>query len=150
MSELQPYWFWLALACLLLAIEVLIVPTGLFLCLGTSAALIAALLFFAPELSWHWTLALFSVLLVLSGLFWWTVMRRRYMNREADDGLNVKTRQLVGYRAALEEDIKNGRGKLRVNDSPWPVTADADYPAGTLVEVVEVKGITLHVRQIEK
>ena len=51
LSSLQPFWLWLAGACLLLMVEVLVVPTGFFLCLGTSAAAIAALLFFAPGIS---------------------------------------------------------------------------------------------------
>jgi len=150
LTSLQPYWFWLALACILLAIEVLIVPSGLFLCLGTSAALMAAIRFFVPGMSWLWALTLFSILLVLSSLFWWKVMKKqRKAHEDGEDGhLNVKTRQLIGYRAVLDEDIKGGRGKLRVNDSHWPVETDADYPAGTRVEVVEVKGIILRVKQL--
>ena len=148
-NSLQPYWLWLALACLLLAIEALVAPTGFFLCLGTSAALIAVLLFFAPAMPWLWALALFSVLIVLSCLFWWKMMKKRKDGREGDDALlNVKTRQLVGYRAVLDEGIKGGRGKIRVNDSHWPAEAEADYRAGTLVEVVEVKGIILRVRPV--
>jgi len=150
-SSLQPYWLWLALAFMLLAIEVLMLPSGLFLCLGTAAALMGAIRFFAPGMSPLWALTLFSILLVLSSLFWWKVMRKQRTAHEAgEDGhLNVKTRQLIGYRAALDEDIKGGRGKLRVNDSHWPVEADADYPAGTRVEVVAVKGITLRVKSVE-
>ena len=151
LNALQPYWFWLALACMLLAIEMLIAPSGLFLCLGTSAALMAAIRFFAPGLSWLWALTLFSFLLVLSSLFWWKVMRKRIAHGDGEGGhLNVKTRQLIGYRAALDEDIKGGRGKLRVNDSHWPVEADADHPAGTRVEVVAVKGITLRVKPVDE
>jgi len=149
-DSLQSYWFWLAFAFMLLAIEVLIAPTGFFLCLGTSAALLAAVLFFLPNMSWLWALTLFSALTVLSCLFWWKVIRKRSKVRQEEDvgTLNVKTRQLVGYRAALDEDTKGGRGRIRVNDSHWQVEAEADYPAGTLVEVVEVKGITLRVRAV--
>lgn len=148
----QAYWIWLAAACILLAVEVLVVPTGFFLCLGTSAAVVAAVLFFAPGISWLWALALFSGLMVLSGLFWWKVVRKRSKAREeVDEGiLNVKTRQLIGYRAVLQEDLKGGRGRIRVNDSLWPAEAGADYRAGTLVEVVAVKGITLRVRAVEE
>ena len=92
------------------------------------------------------------MLTVLSSLFWWKVVRKRSKAREEEDEgiLNVKTRQLIGYRALLTEDIKGGRGRIRVNDSPWPVEADRDYPAGTLVEVVAVKGIMLRVRMVEE
>ena len=149
LTTLQPYWLWLALACMLLAVEVLIVPSGLFLCLGTSAALMAAIRFFVPGISWLWALTLFSILIVLSSLFWWKVMRKRRAH-EDEEHLNIKTRQLIGYRALLDADIKDGRGKLRVNDSHWPVEADADYPAGTRMEVVDVKGITLRVKPVEE
>jgi len=135
---------------MLLAVEVLIVPSGLFLCLGTSAALVAAIRFFVPGMSSLWALTLFSILLVLSSLFWWKVMRKRKALDGEDGHLNAKTRQLIGYRAALGEAIKDGRGKLRVNDSQWPVESDADYPAGTRVEVVAVKGITLKVKAVEE
>ena len=151
LSSLQPFWLWLAVACIFLAIEVLIVPSGFFLCLGTATAIVAAVLFFAPGVTGLWAFTLFAVLTVASGVFWWKVVRKRSKrHEEQDEGvLNVKTRQLIGYRAALDEDMKNGRGRIRVNDSAWPVTADADYPAGTRVEVVAVQGITLSVRKVQ-
>lgn len=147
---IAPHWIWLALALLLLAVEVLIVPSGFFLCLGSAAAILAAVVFFIPELSWLWALSLYSALAVVSIWLWWKVLRRRQTvsQQEENEVLNVKTRQLIGYQAVLSEDIKNGRGRIRVNDSPWPVEADEDYPAGTRVEVTDVKGITLKVKAV--
>lgn len=147
LQGIDPHWFWVALACLLLAVEVLVVPTGFFLCLGTSAALMAVLAFFMPSLSWLWMLAIYAGLMVLSCLFWKMVMRRR--PKEADsDRLSRRGAQIVGVRLVLEEEIKGGRGRVKINDSPWPVEADEDYPAGTRVEVVEVRGITLKVKAV--
>lgn len=153
LQNVAPYWIWLVLACVLLAIEVLVVPSGFFLCVGTSAGVVAVLSFLLPELSWLWMLGLFSVLMVASCGFWLTVIRRRRAASEedgGDDALNLKTRQLAGYSAVLAEDVKGGRGRLRVNDSTWPIEADRDYPAGTRVEVTEVRGITLIVRAVER
>ena len=153
LQSVAPYWIWLVLACILLAIEVLIVPSGFFLCIGTSAGVVAILAFMMPEISWLWMLGLFSLLMVASCGFWLAVVRRR---RGADAGsadeevLNVKTRQLVGYSGVLSEDMKGGRGRLRVNDSTWPIEADQDYPAGARVEVTEVRGITLTVKAAER
>lgn len=153
MAELQsisPYWIWLALACLFLAVEVLVVPSGFFLCMGTAAGIMAALTFAVPDFSLLWSLTLYAFLLVVACGVWWNLLRKKF-NSGSDDGkntLNVKTRQLVGYRTTLTEALKDGRGKIRVNDSPWPVEADDDYPAGTKVEVIEVKGITLVIRNI--
>lgn len=147
---IRPFWVWLTLACLFLAVEVLVLPSGLLLCLGTSSLLVAGLTYFAPAISWLWAVTIYSALTVASGLFWWFVLRRRAEQRkDGDPRLNRKIRQLTGHRAVLEEPVRNGRGRLRVNDSAWPVEADRDYPAGTRVEVVAVKGITLIVKAVE-
>ena len=154
LTSLQPFWIWLALACLFLAMEVLIVPFGFFLCLGTAAGIMAGVMFFFPSISWLWGLTLYSMLMVVACWVWWRVIRGKRVKssvEEEDDGtVNVKTRQLIGYKAVLSEDIKAGRGRIRVNDSPWPVEADIDYPAGTKVEVTEVRGITLKVQAVSE
>lgn len=148
LQSIEPHWIWIALACLLLAVEVLVVPTGFFLCLGTSAGLMAAIAFFMPSLTWLWMLALYAGLMVLACLFWKKVMRRR--PKEADsDRLSQRGAQLVGTRLVLEEAIKGGKGRIKIKDSPWPVEADEDYTAGTRVEVVEVRGITLRIKDVE-
>jgi membrane protein implicated in regulation of membrane protease activity len=151
LRNIAPFWIWLALACIFLAMEALVMPSGFLLCLGTAAGIMAVVVFFLPALSWLWSVTLFSLLLVVSGWVWWKLLRKKrgQQSGEEDEGLlNVKTRQLVGYRAVLDEGVKAGRGRIRVNDSPWPVEADADYPAGTRVEVTAVNGITLKVKKI--
>jgi membrane protein implicated in regulation of membrane protease activity len=150
LHDIAPFWFWLALACVFLVLELLLLPSGFLLCLGSAAGIMAVVVFFFPSLSGLWSLVLFALLMVLSGWIWWKVLRKKRgrHTQEEDEGLlNVKTRQLVGYRSVLDEDLKAGRGRIRVNDSPWPVEADCDYPAGTLVEVTEVRGIILLVKK---
>ena len=152
LRNIAPFWIWLTLACAFLVLEALVMPSGYLLCLGTAALGVAALVFFLPDLSWLWSLALFALFTVVAGWVWWKALRKKRGRNlvEEDEGLlNVKTRQLVGYRAVLTEDVKDGRGRIRINDSPWPVRADADYPAGTLVEVTAVQGITLKVRKCD-
>ncbi len=39
---------------------------------------------------------------------------------------------------------------MRVGDSSWPVSADADLPAGSRVEVIAVEGITLRVKAVQE
>ena len=145
--QINPFWIWLGLAFVLLAVEVLLAPTGFFLCMGTAAAVVALVTLLVPALSWLWALTLFAVLTVVAGWVWWKLVRKRGKAGE-DDSLNVKTKQLLGYRGVLSEDIRAGRGRIRINDSHWPVEADEDYPAGTRVEVVAVKGITLKVTAV--
>lgn len=148
LQNVEPYWIWLGIGCLLLAVEVLIVPTGFFLCLGTSAGIMAAIAFFVPTVTWLWMLAIYAALMVISCLFWMKVMRRGA--KEADsDRLSRRSAQIVGTRLVLEEGLRGGRGRVRIKDSPWPVEADEDYPAGTRVEVAEVSGITLRITKVE-
>lgn len=150
--NINPFWIWLGLACLFLAIEVLIAPSGFFLCLGSAAAIVALVVLIVPSLPWLWVLTLFALLSVIACWLWWRLVRKK-IGQDADEestSLNVKTRQLIGYRGVLEDSMQAGRGRLKVNDSPWLVQADTDYPAGTLVEVVDVKGITLVVRAVDK
>lgn len=149
LQNITPFWFWLALCCLFMAVEVLVVSTGFFLCLGTSAGVVALLAFLFPSLSWLWAGFVFSVLAVASGLFWWYILHKKLgRTRERENTLNMKMRQLIGHRAVLAEPIRAGRGRLRVNDSDWPAQAEADYPAGTLVEVTDVQGIVLRIRAV--
>lgn len=145
------FWIWLVLGGALLIAEVLLVPSGFSLCVGTAACVVGITTFFFPGISLVWELSLFALLSVVSCYAWWTILRKKRGGVDhADQGvLNVKTRQLVGYRAVLAEGLKNGRGRLNVNDSSWPVEADADYPAGTRVEVTEMKGITLKIKAVE-
>lgn len=150
--NVNPLWVWLGLACLFLAIEVLLAPSGFFLCLGSAAAIVALAVLLFSSLTWLWALTLFAVLSVIACWLWWRLIRKKG-GQAADEEtaeLNVKSRQLVGYRGILESGLKAGKGRLKVNDSPWLVEAEQDYPAGTLVEVVAVKGITLHVKAVEK
>lgn len=146
--NVNPLWVWLGLACLLFAIEVLIVPLGFFLCLGTAAAVVGLLVLIFPSLPWLWAMTLFALISVIACWIWWRIVRKKQNAMGEDErlALNTKTKQLIGYRGVLEQPLKAGKGKLKVNDSPWLVEADRDYPAGTQVEVVDVKGITLIIR----
>ncbi len=151
-EQIAPFWLWLILGGILLAVEVLIVPSGFLLCIGTAACVVGALTYFFTAIPLVWELSLFSLLSVVACYGWWTLLRKRRGGVDHADSastLNVKTQQLTGYRTVLTEPLKNGKGRLRVNDSSWPVEGDADYPAGTRVEVLEVNGITLKVKAVE-
>ncbi|MDL2316587.1 NfeD family protein [Desulfovibrio sp. OttesenSCG-928-A18] len=150
LGKLDVFWIWLTVAFMFLAIEVLIVPSGFFLCLGTAAGVLAVVTFFVPDLTWLWAVSIYSVVLVVTGYAWWGFFRKHVRkNKSEAENLNVKTAQLIGYTGLLSSDMKAGRGRMRVNDSPWSVTADEDYPSGTKVKVVDVTGITLKVAKVD-
>lgn len=147
----RPFWMWLILACVFLAIEVVVVPLGgFFLCIGSAAAIVSVVAFFVPDISWQWAVALFSVLMVIAIALWWKFIQKRRAagKNSTEETLNSREKLMIGYQAVLTEAILHGRGKMKVQDSPWPVEAEEDYPAGTRVEVVEVNGITLKIRAI--
>ena len=150
---IDPFWIWLILGGILLAVEVLIVPSGFFLCVGTAACIVGGIIFFLPHTSFEWSLSLFAILSVLACYGWWIFLRKRkggIDEKETDASLNLKSHQLKGHRAVLAEPLRNGKGRLRINDSSWPVEADEDYPAGIRVEVLEVSGITLKIQAVRE
>ena len=93
-------------------------------------------------LSWQ-TAALFFALLsvgaVVLGRF---VMRSRTPLETDHAPLNQRGQSLVGRVFTLEAPIKDGEGRIRVDDSSWRVTG-ADRFAGAKVRVVRVEGTTL-------
>lgn len=152
LDSLAPFWLWLILGGVLLAAEILIMPSGFLLCIGTAACITGVVTFLFTGMSLVWELTLFSLLSVIACYGWWTFLRKRRGGVDHVDhtaALSARDRQLIGYRGVLAEPLKNGKGRLRVNDSSWPVEADVDYPAGVKVEVLNVSGITLKVKAVE-
>ena len=145
--SISPFWIWLALACILLAVEVLLAPSGVLLCIATAAGIVAALTFLVPALPWLWSSFIFALLTGIACYGWWKFIHIKRAERvPGQPGLNVRGENLVGYKATLATPIKDGKGRIKVNDASWPIVADADYPAGSKVEVVAVEGITLRVK----
>ncbi|WP_210497859.1 NfeD family protein, partial [Pantoea ananatis] len=62
------------------------------------------------------------------------------------NSLNQRGNQMIGLQLTLDSALQNGIGHVRVGDSSWRVQADQNLPAGTLVEVVAVEGITLRIQ----
>lgn len=143
----HPHLFWLCLGGLLLAAEML-GGNGYLLWSGVAGIVTGMLVWLLP-FSWEWQGALFALLTLLAAWLWWRwLSRRQQRQKPADSRLNQRGQQLVGSRFTLDAALVNGRGHMRVGDSSWPVSADSDLPAGTVVEVVAVDGITLRVRPL--
>jgi len=70
------------------------------------------------------------------------VMRPLLQQDTGADHLNRRGQSLVGRVFVLETPIKDGEGRIRVDDSSWRVTG-ADRFAGAKVRVVRVEGSTL-------
>jgi len=144
MPEVSPeFWHWLVFGLLLVTLEPF-VPGTFFLWLGISAALVGALLWLVPSLSFELQVLGFALLAIAT-----IVVSRRYLVRHpiASDEplLNRRAEQYVGRGFTLQEPIVNGRGRLRVDDTVWRVEGE-DCRAGVRVEVTGVDGTVLRVR----
>lgn len=136
------HWDWLALAALLLILEVF-GAGGYLLWIGIAAGLVATLDYFVPNLSWLVQFLAFGVLAVLTVVFWWYRQRNGGQASE-QPGLNMRGHELLGRVFRLHQPIVEGRGKIKVGDGLWLVSG-ADLPVNTEVKVVGQEGVVLKV-----
>lgn len=147
-AEVGP-WSWWLLGLALLAAE-LLVPGVFLVWIGTAAIAIGVLsLLFWDEAFWSWEVqallfAAFSVAFVFIG--------RRMLSSGANVSdqplLNQRGQSLVGRTATLHEPIREGRGRIRLDDTFWTVQGP-DLPAGTRVRVAKSSGRDLIVEAVD-
>jgi inner membrane protein len=133
-------WAWIILGILLIGIE-LVAPGSFFLWLGL-AAIVTGLIDAMLGLSWQASGLLFALLCVAAGILGWAATRSRTQDEPQAEMLNRRGQSLVGRVFTLETPIKDGEGRIRVDDSSWRVTG-ADRFAGAKVRVVRIEGSTL-------
>jgi membrane protein implicated in regulation of membrane protease activity len=140
----HPFWVWLAIAAIFLAVEVA-TGTGWLLWPAASAMLVGLLtLAVAPGLPIE--LGLFAVLSIAS-----TYFARRFLRPVLDAGnpdLNDPSLRLVGRDGEALAGFENGKGRVFVDGKEWAaVIQDGEPPAaGQKVLVVAVDGAVLTVR----
>ena len=131
------YWHWVALGLLLLIVE-MSGAGGYLLWVGIAAGITGGVLFVAPELNWQLQVLVFSISSVICTLAWWQYQQK--CPRVVDEPLlNKRGAQYVGRIFTLSDAIENGRGKIRVDDSFWEVSAADDMPAGVSVKVLALE-----------
>jgi len=133
-------WSWFVLGLALLALE-LVMP-GMFMVwigLGAIATGLLSLAFWSDAF-WPWqvqalSFAALSVVAILLG--------RRFLRSDASRSdeplLNQRTASLIGRTATLQEPIREGRGRIRLDDTFWSVSGP-DLGTGTRVIVVSARG----------
>ena len=138
-------WWWVALAILLAAVEMVTVTTVVVW--SALAALVTALaLWAAPAMGGAGQVALFascSIAFTLAG----RALVGRYGRQEEVGNLNRRAAQIVG-REAVVDRFEGGEGQVVVDGVPWPARlADgAATPAvGERVRIVSVEGIVVRV-----
>lgn len=137
-------WHWFILACALFIIEILI-GTEFLLWLGIATSISALVAYLFPELSIPVQLSLYAFFIVASLITWKKIARPGQKTDQPN--LNQRNKQYVGRIFELVEPIKNGVGKVIVDDTQWKVSGD-DAPKGSSVKVTGTNGTILIVEKL--
>lgn len=138
-------WSWWILGIVLLIAEIA-VPGVFFVWIGIAAILIGIVsLLHWQSAWWGWQIQLiaFAILSALAALVGRQVMASSRVVSD-EPFLNRRGASLVGRTAVLEEPIREGRGRIRLDDTLW-VVSGPDLPAGTRVRVTKSIGRELTV-----
>ena len=139
---------WLILGGALLLLE-LLGAAGYLLWLGLAALSVAGLAMVIP-MDWVGQWLLFSLLALLFTGGWWYWQHQRLQGDDSDPArhLNQRPQQWLGQEAQLQQEVVNGLSRVRLGDSVWPVRCSQPLPAGAVVRVIAVDGITLIVEAL--
>lgn len=139
----QPFWIWLAIGVLLLAVEAMF-STEWLLWPAVSAGIVAVMTAIGIRLGLPGEVALFAVLTVIA-----TLLSRRLIQKANTAGPDINDRdsRLVGQRARVVEAFVGGRGRVFISGAEWPAVVEGDAPdAGQDVIVHGVDGSLLKVK----
>lgn len=143
----HPFWLWLVVAAIILAVEVatgsgwLLWPAGAAAFVGFSTL--------AFPLSLPLELLVFAILTIVT-----TLLARRYLPRslitDGSPDINDNVARLVGHRGRVAEAFANGHGRVDIDGKEWAAELDAggDLASGAAVEVVGVTGARITVRAV--
>ena len=137
------FWYWWALAAVLLVFEMML-PGVVFLFLAIGAAASGAVLLVVADLSLELQLFVFAIVSVASAVVLRPTLKRLQQGRPADATINARGDSMVGKTIVLDAPILQGRGRVKVGDGSWTVTGP-DMVAGARVRVTAVNGTELAV-----
>ena len=139
----QPFWVWLAIGVMLLAVEAMF-STEWLLWPAVVAGIVAVMTAAGFQPGAAWEVAIFAVLTVIA-----TLLSRRLAGRVNPIGPDVNDREirLIGQRARVVEPFVNGRGRVFVTGAEWSAELVGSPPGpGQDVLVERVSGSCLTVR----
>lgn len=140
----QPFWLWLAVGALLLAIEAAI-STEWLLWPAVSAGLVAVFVALGLRLGFVGELGLFAALTVAATLLSRRLVQR--VNPGDHPDINDRDTRLVGQRARVVEPFVDGRGRVFVSGAEWAANIEGSGPpVGDSVIVESAAGPSLKVR----
>jgi hypothetical protein len=136
------FWYWWALAAVLMICEMMM-PGVVFMFLAIGAAAAGLLLLIASDLSLEMQLVVFAAIAVASAVGLRPFFRG-LQKRSDDPNLNARGNSLIGKVVVLDQPILGGRGRMKMGDGSWTVTGP-DMVAGAKVRVAAVDGTELRV-----
>lgn len=142
-------WRWLALAGVVLVLELLTGTTYL-LWPAVAAAVVGVASWLLP-IPWQAQIAAFAVLTAVLVLFGDKLVAKRWRKLVSDrPHLNERAAQLKGQRVTAVAAFAAGQGRVRVGDTVWAAVLETPGEAaeGAQLEVVGVDGATLKVRPV--
>lgn len=142
----QPFWIWLAIGVLLLAVEAAL-STEWLLWPAVAAGVVAVLTAVGLDIGFVGEVGLFAVLTVVSTLFSRRLIQR--VNPDDKPDVNEREARLIGQKARVVEPFVDGRGRVFVSGAEWAAEIDGDGPpVGDSVIVEASLGSGLKVRAI--
>lgn len=141
-------WGWFIAGLLLLVAE-LFLPGVFLMWVGIAAVILGVFsLILWPYGFWGWQLqaVLFASFSVISILVGRRLLRRREGTTD-QPFLNQRTASLVGRTAVLREPIRDGRGRIHIDDTSW-IVEGPDLPEGAHVKIVSGDGRNLRVEAV--
>lgn len=140
----QPFWIWLAIGVVLLAVEAAL-STEWLLWPAVSAGVVAVLTALGLRLGFGVEVGLFAALTVLATLLSRRLIQR--VNPSDSPDINARDTRLVGQRARVVQAFVEGRGRVFVSGAEWAAEIDGAGPAvGDSVIVDRLDGPSLRVR----
>lgn len=145
------YWHWWALGLALLALEAFLVSTVL-VWPAAGSFIVGVVVAFLPELDWRYQVLVLALTSGASAFAWEYGVARRRSRRTDHPDLNVLTARYHGRRTVLQEPLRDGLGRIQLEDSVWQVRSEtgAMLEAGIEIEIFGADGLTLLVRPVTK
>jgi membrane protein implicated in regulation of membrane protease activity len=139
----QPFWIWLAIGVLLLAVEAMF-STEWLLWPAVSAGVVAVMTAAGVRLGLPGEVAVFAVLTVIA-----TLLSRRLISKANPAGPDINDRdsRLIAQRARVVEAFVSGRGRVFISGAEWPAEIEGEPPVeGQDVVVMRITGSLLTVQ----
>ena len=140
------FWYWWVIALILLVLEIL-TPGYFFMWMAISGFVTGAMVLLLPAISTNLQVLIFSVLSVVT-IIVWKFYGKKHSIESDHPLLNKRGDQYIGRIFSLYEPIKNGQGKIKVDDSIWKVHGE-DCTINSRVKVIAVRGTVFDVEKID-